>query len=90
MDVITDNDWEVRLSTRSLEFFKIHSLVMPLREYAVSQYVWSPSLTVESTVARSFASDLVEHLADPEMYLSLYGHLCNLVTCIQYKESKST
>jgi len=24
MDVITNNNWELRLSTRSLEFFKIH------------------------------------------------------------------
>jgi len=24
MDSIADNDWELRLSTRSLEFFKIH------------------------------------------------------------------
>jgi len=46
------------------------------------------SLTVESTVVRSFDSDLVEHFADPAIYLSLYGHLCNLG--IQNKEGKST
>jgi len=45
-------------------------------------------LTVESTVVRSFDNDLVEHLADPTIYLSLYGHLCNLG--IQYKDGKST
>jgi len=33
MDVITDNDYEVKLSTRSLEFFKIHIWLMPLPEY---------------------------------------------------------
>jgi len=43
---------------------------------------------VESTVVRSFDRDLVEHLADPAIHLSLYGHLCNLG--IQYKEGKST
>jgi len=32
MDVITDNDWELRLSTTSLDFFKIHTWLMPLRE----------------------------------------------------------
>jgi len=31
MDVIPDNDWELKLSTRSLEFFKIHIWLMPLR-----------------------------------------------------------
>jgi len=43
---------------------------------------------VESKVVRSFDRDLVVHLADPAIYLSLYGHLCNLG--IQYKEGKST
>jgi len=43
---------------------------------------------VESTVGWSFDSDLVEHLADTAIYLSLYGHLYNLG--IQYKEGKST
>jgi len=43
---------------------------------------------VESTVVRSFDNDLVEHLADPAINLSLFGHLCNLG--IQYKEGKST
>jgi len=33
---------------------------------------------VESTVVRSFDSDLMEHLADPAIYLSLYGHRFNL------------
>jgi len=37
MDVIKDNDWELRLSTTSLEFFKFHIWLMPLRELAVSQ-----------------------------------------------------
>jgi len=32
MDVITENDWELRLSTGSLECFKIHIWLMPLRE----------------------------------------------------------
>jgi len=32
MDVITDHDWELRLSTRSLELFKINIWLMPLRE----------------------------------------------------------
>jgi len=45
-------------------------------------------LTVESTVVRSFDRDLVEHIADPAMYLSLNGHLHNLG--IKYKEGKST
>jgi len=47
-------------------------------ERAVTQYVRSQSLTVESTLVRNFDVDLVEHLADPGMYLSVYGHLCNL------------
>jgi len=45
-------------------------------------------LTVESTMVRSFDSDLVEHLVDPAIYLSLYGNLCNFG--IQYKDGKST
>jgi len=39
-------------------------------------------------VVRSFDSDLVEHLADIAIYLSLLGHLCNLG--IQYKDGKLT
>jgi len=39
-------------------------------------------------VVRSIDSELVEHLADSAIYLSLYGHLCNLG--IQYKDGKST
>jgi len=32
MNVIADNDWELRLSIKSLVFFKIHILLMHLRE----------------------------------------------------------
>jgi len=54
-------------------------MLMLLCDKAASQYmyVWSPYLTVESTVVRSFDSNLVEHLADSAMHLSWYGHLSN-------------
>jgi len=39
-------------------------------------------------MVRTVDSDLVEHLADPTIYLSLNGHFCNLG--VQYKEGKST
>jgi len=36
MDVITDNDWELKLSTRSLEVFKIHIWLMALRKGGIT------------------------------------------------------
>jgi len=70
MNVITDNDWELRLSTRY--FIRIFQ-----NPHLVDAVICGITVSLESTVVRSFDSDLVEHLADPAIYLSLYGHLCN-------------
>jgi len=64
MDVFTDNDWELILSLRSLDFFQNAHLVDAIMSID-GIAVWSSSFTVESTAVRSFNNDLVEHLADP-------------------------
>ena len=56
-------------------------------EFALSQYFWRPSLTVDSIVVSYLERGLVEHLEEPDIDLSLYGHLCSFD--IQNKEARS-
>ena len=44
-------------------------------------------MTVDSIVVSNLERGLVEHLEEPAIYLSLYGHLCSFG--IQNKEARS-
>ena len=76
-----------RFSKSSLEFFRIHIWLTPLLAYAVSQYFWRPSLTAVRIRVRIWERGLVKHLAEPAIYLWLYGFLWSLG--IQYSLGRS-
>jgi hypothetical protein len=48
-----EKDLDLRLSKRSLAFFKIHIWFMPLREKTVSQYFCCPSFTADRIFVRT-------------------------------------
>ena len=87
IEVIFENDLDIKLPKISLEFFNIHISFIPLREKATSQYVWSPCLMIERTDVRILDNSVVEHFDDPAMNLALYGVLWSFG--IQYKLGKS-
>ena len=62
---------------------------MPLREYTVEQYFWSPDLISDKTLVSKIDTDLVEHFEEPAMKRCLYGFLCILGMQYKYGKSKS-
>ena len=80
-DFILLTEWRdcaFRFSKSSLKFFRIHIWLTPLLAYAVSQYFWRPSLTAVRIRVRIWERGLVDHLAEPAIYLCLYGFLWSL------------
>ena len=67
-------------------FFRIHIWLTPLLAYSVPQYFWRPSLTAVRIRVRFWERGLVEHLAEPALYIYLYGFLLSL--WIQYNLGK--
>ena len=79
---------DLRYFNNSFEFLRIHIWLIPLIEWAVSQYLWRTCLIFVSSFVRRMDRGLVEHLDEPAMNLCLYGFLC--IFGIQYMYGKSS
>jgi hypothetical protein len=58
-------DLELKVSSKSLEFFNIHICLTPLLEKQVSWYFWRPVLTAVKIEVQILERGLVEKLAAP-------------------------
>ena len=79
---------DLRCSSNSIEFLRIHIWLIPLLEKTVSHYFWRPCFICVSSFVRRKDRDLVEHLDKPAMNMCLYGFLC--IVGIQYMYVKSS
>lgn len=61
----------------SLKTFSIHIWYTSLFEYTVALYSWSVSFIAVNILVKSKEKGFVEHLLEPDYYLSLYGFLWN-------------